>query len=224
MNVENKANDREVGEEPDGDFKEPLTLGLVSRRINELQRSDNATPHSPLNNNNGTDSPDWPTPIFMKKDSTVKPQMYLNLDPAQIYAALRTPGEVTISPDDERFARQVAQMCKNMVEGNVVSRHEAATPPIVFSFEKERMERLGGSIGLEDEDRSPPTPLDEKQIKTVLKGVTIYVCKKLAKQQAELNKIVLSLGGDHILCTITTSVRILSMRARWTTSALAKSL
>jgi hypothetical protein len=192
------------------------TPGTTTPRLQILkQQAENQASGFSTPENGGSnygDDPNWQTPLWLKSPNDPKFKDYehrlnVNVDVDKIMELLRTPnpnGGPPLTPIHEVILRSFKQANENSKIPGFYD-YSNNSPEIVYSFEKKKLQRQAAQQLYEnqmnhddEDDEIPATPLDVKEMKEVLKNVKVYVSKKLAKNQAELNNIVETLGGDFI--------------------------
>ncbi len=186
-----------------------------NKRLVELKRPDAAQSTTSENNNSSNctsqnssvHESDFPTPVWLKNREERKNFEYrLNVDADYIQSYLASietptkPGEIPQTPIQEVFTKNMAKLAENMKKpGFYHDDHDS--PQVMLSHDRERLKyrsnedaRANTEADDDDNDLISATPLELKEMKTILKDVKVFVTKKLIKNQVELNAIIESLG------------------------------
>ncbi len=178
-----------------------------NKRLIELKKTDCSAPTSsngstPQSQDSSIYVSDYPTPVWLKdRETRDKFDYRINLDADYInnyLASIETPkkpGELPQTPIQQVLYRNMSKLAENMKKPGFFD--EPESPQVVLSFERERMKQRLNEIkhfNAETDDYISATPLDVKELKTILKDVKVFVTKKLIKNQVELNAIIESLG------------------------------
>lgn len=200
----------------------------LNPRLKELKQSEAnisqvSTPKTAANTSASANK-GYLTPLFMKSPNDPRWKNFEgclnpNIDIDKLMELMNTPnptGGPPQTPIHELFVKSLRQACINAREPGFYD-YTSDSPEVFYTFERDKHgerlndlaanEEAAGNVnfnginaghGDDDDDDIPPTPLDVKHLKELLKNVKVYVSKKLAKNQTELSTIVESLGGDFM--------------------------
>ena len=203
-----------------------LSTPPCNPRLQHLKQTDLQTTTGPNNGTpqnsslNYGNEPNWQTPLWLKSPNDPKVKNFecrlnVNVNVDEVMYLLRSPdpaGGPPLTPLHEVVIRSFKQANANAKIPGFYD-YSSDSPVVLYDFEKKKkqeeadQEQINGINSemanqnkfYDDEDDIPSaTPLEVKEMKEILKNVKVYVSKKLAKSQAELNSLVESLGGDFI--------------------------
>lgn len=205
--TESKKPRLEVEEAKEQSFKistgEPLlfkTPQPINPRLKELRKSSGVTPQTPHNQSvTSNESSNWPTPAFLDSKKFNGEYRIKNLDWDLVNKLLETPEGAPKQHPETPYQDLFEKGVKACGEASKTSAFYAETEsPDIYWKKMQKAQQFYNADEEEENDRIQPTPAEQREMKNILKNVKIYVAKKLAKQQAELNQLVENLGGEFV--------------------------
>ena len=191
----------------------------VNPRLQQIKQTEANVPSNYSTPENSSYSSNWETPLWLKSPSDPKRKNFefkINLNPdfdrnvLLKYSPNPMDPSNPLTPLNEVVVRTFKQFALNaQIPGyydcssdspvyeydHEVKRKEAAENQRKIDLISENIENNEDS---DENDVPSATPYEVKEMKEILKNTNVYISKKLAKSQSELNTIVELLGGDFM--------------------------
>ncbi len=188
----------------------------LNPRLQQIKQTEAAPSSYSTPDNSSLTGGDWETPLWLKSPNDPKRKNFvfaLNLNPDfdRNIHLIQTPNPMDpskpLTPLNEVVIRTFKQAALN---AQIPGYYDCSSDSPVYLYdhevkklEAERQNKLNlnenqNTDDVDENDIPSATPFEVKEMKEILKNTNVYISKKLAKSQSELNTIVELLGGDFM--------------------------